>query len=225
MATMASASFHVQMVSGRLRPIERSLPVIKAALEAGIDSVQLRDEPPAIAAALRALKASGNWDDARLVVNGDPKTAGSMAIRWLHLPSSWLEGTPPFARFARVGISVHSLEDAIEAEALGADYVTFGNVFTTPTHPGRPAQGLSILADIVDRLAIPVLAIGGITHANVTEVLATSCAGVAVRSALTEHPDPGHATRRLLEIVRSASGTPRIALQSIKPASRKGTSA
>jgi thiamine-phosphate pyrophosphorylase len=225
MATMASAPFHVQMVSGRLQPTERSLPVIETALAAGIDSVQLRDEPPAIAAVLRALKAAGDWDDARLVVNGDPKIAGSMAIRWLHLPSSWLEGTPPFARFARVGISVHSLEDAIEAEALGADYVTYGNVFTTHTHPGRPAQGLATLADIVDRLAIPVLAIGGITHANVTEVLATSCAGVAVRSALTEHPDPGHATRRLLDIVRSSGSSPRIALPPIKPASRKGTSA
>lgn len=221
---MTDSPFHVQLVSGRLRPLDRSLPALRAALAAGIGSVQLRDEPPAINAALRDLKANGPWDDSRLVVNGDPKVAGGLAIRWLHLPTSWLEGTPPFARFARVGISVHSLEQAIDAEALGADYVTFGNVFTTHSHPGRPAQGLETLADIVERVAIPVLAIGGIMHTNVHEVLRTNCAGVAIRSAITEHDDPGGATRRMLDVVGSSTATPRIALPPMKPATRKGTS-
>lgn len=214
---MPHPSAHLQYVSQRLRPLDRSLPTVTAALDAGIDSVQLRDEPSSIQAALQALKTGDHLLRERLAINGQPGIAGTFAMPWLHLPASWLEGTPPFGRFQRVGISVHSYDEAVEADAIGADYVTFGHVFPTQSHPGEPARGLQALADIVDRLAIPVLAIGGITAANVTEVLATGCAGVVVMSAIADQADPAAATGHLLETIAASPVTPRHALPSLVP--------
>ena len=219
---MTSNGFHLQVLAGRLRPLERSIPIITAVLAAGVDSVQLRDEGPSVTATIQRLKALDALDRERTVINGQPKEAGTFGMPWLHLPASWLEGTPPFARFERVGLSVHSYDEAVEAEAIGADYVTFGHVFTTPSHPGEPPRGLDALAAIVDQLTIPVLAIGGITHANVAEVLATGCSGVVVQSAVADHEDPGYAASRLIETIEAVAGMPRVVLAPLQPARRKG---
>src|SRR5262249_50565354 len=98
-----------------------------------------------------------------------------------------------------VGRSVHSESDARSAAAAGADYVTFGHVFPTTTHPGLPPHGLDELARVVDAVEVPVLAIGGITVDNLADVLATGCAGIAVISAILAQPDPRAAAARLRE--------------------------
>jgi len=221
---MTINDFHVQCIMRRLRPVERLLPTIVDVLEAGAGSIHLRDEAPSMVAMIQALKGTPAWDRERLVVNGDPKVAGEFGVRWLHLGSEWLELTPPFGRFARVGISVHSLEEAIGADALGADYVTFGHVFSSQSHPDEPGRGLDALAEIVERLDIPVLAIGGIDHSNIGEVVATGCAGASVISAIVDHADPGHATRRLIDAVAQADDRPKVTLPLLTLSTKRGSS-
>ncbi len=221
---MSSNEFHIQCIMRRLRPVDRTLPIVADVLKAGARSVQLRDEGPSMVAMIQALKGTDTWDRERLVINGDPKVAGEFGVRWLHLGSQWLELTPPFGRFARVGISVHSLEEAIEADALGADYVTFGHVFSSQSHPDEPGRGLEALAQIVARLDIPVLAIGGIGHSNIAEVAATGCAGVSVISAIVDHADPGHATRQLIELAAAAGGVNRKPLPPLTASTKRGSS-
>jgi len=221
---MTDSRFHVQCIMRRLRPIERTLPTIEAVMGAGIGSIQLRDEAASMTAMIQAIKRTPSWDRERLVVNGDPKVAGEFGLRWLHLPSQWIELTPPFGRFARVGISVHSLEEAIEAEALGADYVTFGHIYSSLSHPDEAGRGLDALAGIVERLAIPVLAIGGIDHANIGEVVGTGCAGAVVISAIVDHPDPGHAARQLIDTAARAEGHPKVALPPMPASANRGSS-
>jgi thiamine-phosphate pyrophosphorylase len=79
-----------------------------------------------------------------------------------------------------VGVSVHSLEGATQAEQAGADYVIFGPVYATPSKSGfgKP-QGVKRLQEICKRLTIPVLAVGGITLANAGDCLAAGAAGIA----------------------------------------------
>jgi thiamine-phosphate pyrophosphorylase len=218
---MSNHRAHLQYVSQRLRPLDRSLPTITAALAAGVDSAQLRDEASSTLAALQALKTQGLLERQRLAVNNQPKVAGTFAMPWLHLPASLLQSTPPFGKFQRVGFSVHSFDEAVEADTLGADYVTFGHIFPTQSHPGEPGRGLAALAEIVARLSIPVLAIGGISAANLPDVLATGCAGVVVMSAIADQPDPGLATSRLLELMASSPVAPRVSLPPLAP--RKGS--
>lgn len=79
-----------------------------------------------------------------------------------------------------VGVSAHSLEGAFQAEKAGADYVIFGPVYATPSKAGfGEPQGVQRLQEVCQRLAIPVLAIGGITLENTKVCLAAGAAGIA----------------------------------------------
>ena len=79
-----------------------------------------------------------------------------------------------------IGRSVHSLSGAAAAEAEGADFVLFGPVFETPSHPGGTPLGIEALAEAARTLAIPVLAIGGVVdHARGGTCLAAGAAGYA----------------------------------------------
>ncbi len=90
-----------------------------------------------------------------------------------------------------IGYSAHSLEEALEAERQGADYVAFGAIFPSPLKgPGHPVQGVDKLREVVEALTVPVVAIGGITRDNVQSVLATGVASIALISALVGAPHP-----------------------------------
>jgi len=78
-----------------------------------------------------------------------------------------------------VGRSVHSLDSALRAESEGADYVIFGPVWSSASHPGSAATGTAALADVARALRIPVLAIGGVTEERVAECHAAGAAGYA----------------------------------------------
>lgn len=84
-----------------------------------------------------------------------------------------------------VGRSVHSLETALRAEAEGADYVIFGPVWPSPSHPGSPPAGIEMLATVCDAVRIPVLAIGGMTEERITQSRAAGAAGYAAISFFT----------------------------------------
>ena len=78
-----------------------------------------------------------------------------------------------------IGRSVHSIAGAQLAEDDGADYVIFGPVWDSASHPGTPPAGRAELARVVGSVAIPVLAIGGVTEERVADVLASGAAGYA----------------------------------------------
>jgi thiamine-phosphate pyrophosphorylase len=99
-----------------------------------------------------------------------------------------------------IGASVHSLEEAMEAEATGADWVTFGPVYDTPSKRAYgPPQGLVALQAVAKSVRIPVIAIGGITPERVEEVRAAGAHGVAVISAILSADSPAGAVRRFRE--------------------------
>jgi thiamine-phosphate diphosphorylase len=78
-----------------------------------------------------------------------------------------------------IGRSVHSASSAQAAEHEGADYVIFGPVWQSPSHPGTGPVGLAALAQVVRSVMIPVLAVGGVTEERVAEILASGAAGYA----------------------------------------------
>ena len=99
-----------------------------------------------------------------------------------------------------VGASVHTLEESIEAESAGADWLTFGPVYDTPSKRAYgPPQGLASLERVARAVRIPVVAIGGITPERVREVRAAGAHGVAAISAILAADDPAGAVRRFLD--------------------------
>jgi thiamine-phosphate pyrophosphorylase len=115
-----------------------------------------------------------------------------------------------------LGVSVHSLDEARRAAGAGVDYVTFGHVYPTSSKPGTAPRGVRELAEIVDAVEIPVLAIGGIEAANVREVLATGAGGVAVISTVIAAEDPEHAARKLREAVNESKPSPKHAFRVVR---------
>ena len=89
-----------------------------------------------------------------------------------------------------IGRSVHSLKSALEAEQDGADFVIFGPVFPTPTHPGSAGLGLIALGEVAQTVTIPVLAIGGVDAERGAECLAAGAAGYAAIRLFREDPAP-----------------------------------
>ncbi|WP_411680804.1 thiamine phosphate synthase [Clostridium thailandense] len=80
------------------------------------------------------------------------------------------------------GVSVHSINEGIEAEKLQADYLIAGNVFETDCKPGLKGRGLEFIEDLSRNVNIPVIAIGGINHSNIEEILNSGAEGAAVMS-------------------------------------------
>ncbi len=109
-----------------------------------------------------------------------------------------------------VGISVHSLDEALEAEQAGADYITFGHIFASESHRGQPPRGIAALKRIVDCIGIPVIAIGGIQVQNVGPVLETGCSGVAVIGAVMHQASPLLAVKKLKDEMLKVSIQPKI---------------
>ena len=78
-----------------------------------------------------------------------------------------------------VGRSVHSVQSALRAETAGADYIIFGPVWASSSHPGSEPAGIAALAEVAHSLRIPVLAIGGVTDKRIAECQEAGAAGYA----------------------------------------------
>lgn len=95
-----------------------------------------------------------------------------------------------------IGYSSHSLEEALEAERRGADYVALGAIYPTATKgPDHPVQGLAKLQEVVRALSKPLVAIGGIKRGNLAAVIEAGAPMVAMISALVSAPDVAAETR------------------------------
>jgi thiamine-phosphate pyrophosphorylase len=109
---------------------------------------------------------------------------------------------------AVIGSTANTTTQALAAEAAGADYIGFGPVYPTRSK-AKPAtlRGLDGLEEVCARVAIPVIAIAGITVERVAEVLHVGAHGVAVMTAVTNAPDPTAATRRFREAINAVVGS------------------
>uniref|UniRef100_A0A7J3Z850 Thiamine-phosphate synthase n=1 Tax=Ignisphaera aggregans TaxID=334771 RepID=A0A7J3Z850_9CREN len=105
-----------------------------------------------------------------------------------------------------IGGSAYSLEEAMRVEREGADFIGAGSVFPSPTKPDARVIGLDGLREIVERVKIPVVAIGGINASNAEAVLRRGVVGMAVISAVMGAEDVYRATLELRKIVDMVLG-------------------
>lgn len=178
---------------------------VAQAVEGGVNAVQLREKDlPAeellpLARRLRAVTR----ERAVLIVNGPLEVALSAEADGVHLP----EVAPPVERPSRpflVGRSVHSREAAERAWAECCDYLIAGPVFQTPSHLAASPAGIALIEAVAGAVAIPVLAVGGITPEGVEDVLRAGASGVAVISAILGADSAGDAARGLREALEEA---------------------
>jgi thiamine-phosphate pyrophosphorylase len=101
-----------------------------------------------------------------------------------------LRGKARLARPVRIGVSIHSVAEAVLAERSGAAYVVAGHIFATDSKKGAPPRGLEFLGDVCGAVAIPVYAIGGMMPETIPLVRDKGAAGVCVMSPLMRAERP-----------------------------------
>ncbi len=160
----------------------------------GVDVIQLRAKKYSlktlrpIAARLRVVTREFGVG---CVINDDPHLAAECEADAVHIGQE--DGSIAKARHLSdgclVGRSTHSLEQAIQAEAEGADYIGFGPLFATPTKPEYAPIGTSSLAEVHRLLKLPIFCIGGIKLGNLPEVVAAGARRVVIVSGLLQAAD------------------------------------
>jgi thiamine-phosphate pyrophosphorylase len=179
-------------------------------LREGVKWVQYRDKDSSrreLYREARKLSSILRDFDAVFVVNDYPDIALAVEADGVHLGQDDLpagEARKILGRDKLVGVSTHNVEQAIDAEQDGADYIGFGPIFHTMTKDAGSPRGIDLLREVKRRVHIPVVAIGGITLDNVRSVLDTKADAVAVASAVLIG-DVEENTRRFMDIVRSYS--------------------
>ncbi len=198
----------VYLVTEDGAPSERRLKAVEEALTAGARVIQLRDKKTPRRLLLdeaRAMKSLCDRWGGVFIVNDDVALAWCADADGVHVGQEDL----PLEETRRLmgpnkllGLSTHSLDQALEADRLGADYLGVGAMFATPTKQEAHLGGIELLREVRAGVKRPLVAIGGIDAANCREVFRAGADSVAVVRAVFAQPDVVTATRELIEIAR-----------------------
>jgi thiamine-phosphate pyrophosphorylase len=201
--------FPLYLITDRRQTSGRPLlDVVHAALDGGVMAVQLREkdlgsrELYKLAKEMRSL--TGQYG-AKLFINDRIDVALAAGADGVHLGA----GSIPVSEERRVwgtelliGYSAHSSDEASQAADAGADFLTIGPVYHTPSKAayGKPL-GLSELHATVARSSIPVFALGGVKQSCIADVMSAGASGIALISAILTAEDPKKETVSLLKTI------------------------
>ncbi|MBQ2125111.1 MAG: thiamine phosphate synthase [Spirochaetales bacterium] len=132
-----------------------------------------------------------NKYDVKCILHGFPTVAISFHVNAVHLPLHILRtmSQEQKAHFSILGTSCHSVEDSVEAQALGCTYIIAGHVFETDCKKGLPGRGPDFLRNVCAAVNIPVYGIGGINTDNITSIRDVGAEGACLMSSLMETED------------------------------------
>ncbi|USK76264.1 thiamine phosphate synthase [Peribacillus frigoritolerans] len=188
--------------------IEELTRIIAESVSGGVSIVQLREKSNSSLSFYKKaseLKQLLNELSIPLVINDRVDIALAVGADGIHigqddLPLPVVKKMVPEDMF--VGVSVSTLEEALEAERNGADYIGVGSVFPTKTKQDATLMALEDLGEICRGVSIPAVAIGGITADNITALSDSGLSGTAVVSAIMNANNPKTASESLLKIIK-----------------------
>ena len=175
---------------------------VKETIIGGATFIQLRE---------KALSFEGFVEEARkikkltdqyqipFVINDDHQVALAVDADGVHVGQGDMDAGELRKRMGDkiLGVSAQTVEQAIKAEADGADYIGVGAVYSTTTKTDANLVTLETLQEICSRVSIPVVAIGGLNENNILNLKGTGVDGVALVSAIFSKPDITGATKEL----------------------------
>ena len=171
------------------------LEVVRESLDGGVTMLQLREktlEEGAFLEEARALQALCRERHVPFIVNDNVDIARAMGADGVHVGQSDMEALDVRAKLGPdkiIGVSAHTVEEALLAERHGADYLGVGAVFPTGSKDDADEVSYETLKAICDAVSIPVVAIGGVSQANVAQLAGSGICGVAVISAIYAQKD------------------------------------
>ncbi len=205
--------FNIYLITDRKGTGGRSLAtVVEEALKGGVKAVQLREKDLSgrelYELALEMREITSRYG-AGLFINDRVDVCLAVDADGVHLGEKSLP-----AGIARkllgdsklIGVSCHGPAGAIAAQDGGADFITFGPVFHTPSKAGYgPPLGIGSLREVTAQIRVPVFAIGGLNGGNAREVIAAGASGIALISAIIAAEDPQKEVNALLSLLASVT--------------------
>jgi thiamine-phosphate pyrophosphorylase len=206
----ASHLYLVCAIPGEPPDAGRLPDLLRAAVAGGTDIVQLREKrlpDDELAAVAHASRALCERIGALFIVNDRPAVAAETGADGVHVGQEDLpvdEVREIVGPDMLVGLSTHSEAEIDAVDPALVDYIGVGPVHETPTKEGRPAVGVELVRYAVAHAPVPFFAIGGLSLANIGEVVAAGATRAVVLRAIADAADPQAAAREL----RAALGAP-----------------
>ncbi len=211
---MAEVDFTLYLVTDRRQiPGGDLLAALREALEGGVRAVQLREKDLSdreifeLGCRVRTLTRGYG---AKLFINDRADIAVAVEADGVHLTQksySAKEARRIVGESGRIGVSVHSLRQARSAEEEGADFLTFGPVFDTPSkRMYGPPVGADRLRQATETVRIPVFAIGGIREERISVVMDSGAYGIALISGILAEQDVRAAAGKYLSRIDRKEG-------------------
>ena len=183
---------------------------VEAALKGGVTCVQLRgkelDEESFLKEAIEISELCRRYG-VPFFINDNVEIAVKCHADGIHVGQEDMEASRVRERVGdemMIGVSVHSVEEALEAVKNGADCLGVGSMFTTSTKKDVSVLPKEVLRDICNAVDIPVVAIGGIGKSNISELAGTGMDGVALVSAIFSADDIEEECRVLRKLSEEA---------------------
>ncbi len=205
--------FKLYFITDRHQTRGRGLrDVVRSALKAGCIGIQLREKDLSareLVSIAQGLKAKASEAKGKFFVNDRVDIAVGIGADGVHLTQRSLPAgiVRRYFKDILIGVSTHSIEEAIHAEKDGADFITFGPIFYTPSKASYGAPlGIDALKDVVDKVDIPVFAIGGIKKDRIRNVMGAGAYGVAMISAIASADDVARETSDIIREIEKTKG-------------------
>jgi thiamine-phosphate pyrophosphorylase len=204
-----SIDFRLYLITDR-HIAKKPLPqAVRQALEGGVRAVQLREKDLPLRELLslaQEMRGITTEYGAKLFINDRVDVAAAVGADGVHLGGQSI----PVSAVRKIvddrmliGASTHSWEEAWQAETEGADFLTFGPVFSTPSKAafGAPV-GIENLIEAINKVHIPIFGLGGVQSGNLYEILQTGAHGIALISGILAADDIRQAAEQMHDLIR-----------------------
>ncbi len=182
---------------------------VEKALRGGVRSVQLREkalDAKRLLRLARELRALTNRYGARLIINDRADVALLSGADGVHLGQKSIapwDARKMLGEKMLIGVSTHSVDEAVRARDGGADFITVGPVYHTPSKaPYGAPIGVGIIREVKAVVDVPAYAIGGIDRDNLKETVKNGADGIAVISAILKSEDVEKSAREMIAAFR-----------------------
>lgn len=176
---------------------------LEEAVQAGVTIVQLREKEldfEDFVSLGKEVQAVAQRHRVPFIINDAVDVALALDADGVHVGQSDMQAGDVRSRIGAgkiLGVSAHSVEEALLAEQNGADYLGVGAIYGTATKPDANALSIETVQQICRAVSIPVVGIGGISEGNILDLKGSGVDGVAVVSAIFAQPDITAAVKRL----------------------------
>jgi thiamine-phosphate pyrophosphorylase len=188
--------FRLYLITDR-KIVAKPLPdAVRLALEGGVKAVQLREKDLPVRELLalaRELRSITREFGAKLFINDRVDVAMIVGADGVHLGGASMPvdaARKIVGKDMLIGASTHNMEEALAAQKGGADLITFGPIFDTPSKAEYASPvGAAAIRNIKNEISIPIFALGGINSGNVLQVMSAGADGIAMISAIFSAED------------------------------------